>query len=267
MFKPSHLLKARIVTALLHLLVISSLLLLAVPISAQEPPPEQPTGEELLDLFFPPHIDTTPAVPSWNFPEFTGNTELRPLPDAFDIVERPAWFDGVPATIRPFPSPSVGTGGPDDGHADLFVFFYADGTPAPQFPLLEAVPVNAAPGVEVELGAELFSANWEITIIRVVQDYVPGTIQSILEVDNPRFVLEALQTNMFFTFPIIPQNSTIPGLELNNLNVDAGIFEGSTVLFVEYEIEDEEFSKLPRIRIPGGCLIWLPPSLPVTWHS
>ncbi|MEE9400304.1 MAG: hypothetical protein V3V23_08555, partial [Dehalococcoidales bacterium] len=127
----------------------------------------QGEGEELLWQLFPPgEVTTLPAFPPWGFPEYTGEPALEPLPDAFDIVERPAWFDGIPVTIRPFPRPSVGDGGPDDNHADMYVFFYADGTPVPQLPILEVVPLNAVGQEDIipDIAARLFSANWEIHV-------------------------------------------------------------------------------------------------------
>ena len=213
--------------------------------------------EQLLWQLFPPHeVTTLPALPPWGFPEFTGEPALEPLPDAFDIVEQPAWFDGIPLTIRPFPRPSVGDGGPDDNHADMYVFFYADGTPVPQLPLLEVVPLNAA-GQDVfipDIAARLFSANWEIHVVRVPQDYVPGSIHGLGDLVNPLLVLEDIQANMFVTFPILPQEFTIPNLELNNLIVEAGVFEGKMVFFVAYEVGDNEFSEKPMyvFRKPSG---------------
>ncbi|MEE8353102.1 MAG: di-heme oxidoredictase family protein, partial [Dehalococcoidales bacterium] len=218
--------------------------------------PAEAVDPELLAFLFPDDPVTLPAVPPWGFPEFTGIAALEPLPDSFDIVERPAWFDGIPATIRPFPRPSVGDGGPDDNHADMWVFFYPDGTPVPQLPLLEVVPLNAAgPDASVpDIAARLFSPNWEIHVVRVAEDYAPGSIGSILNLDNPRLVLENLQTNIFVTFPILPQSFTIPDLELNNLMVEQAIFEGNVVSFVEYDVGSFEFSEKPLylFRKPSG---------------
>jgi FtsP/CotA-like multicopper oxidase with cupredoxin domain len=235
------------------LLVVSSLLIFP----GRYTPAQVGEEEELLWQLFPPDEETTlPAVPFWGFPEFTGEPALEPLPDAFDIVEQPAWFDGIPLTIRPFPRPSIGDGGPDDNHADMWVFFYADGTPVPQLPLLEVVPLNIA-GEDIiipDIAARLFSANWEIHVVRVPQDYVPGSIRGLGDIGNPLLVLEDIQTNMFVTFPILPQQFTIPNLELNNLAVEHGIFEGNVVSFVEYDLGDNEFVEKPMylFRKPSG---------------
>ncbi len=205
---------------------------------------------------FPTQNVNIPAVPPWAFPAYTGDKALEPLPDSFDIVERPAWFDGIPVSIRPYPRPSVGDGGPEDNHADMYVFFHADGTPVPQLPLLEAVPLNSASGLVIpeNIEARMFSANWEVHVVRVPYDYVPGSIKSILDLTNPRWVLEDLQTNIFVTFPILPQRFTIPDLALNGLQVDAGMFEGRPVSFVEYDVWDNEYTKKPMylFRKPSG---------------
>ncbi|MBI4337364.1 MAG: hypothetical protein HY683_06010 [Chloroflexi bacterium] len=215
-----------------------------------------PEGQRRL---FPLQNVNIPAVPPWSFPAYAGEKALEPLPDAFDIVERDAWFDGVPATIRPFPRPSVGDGGPEDNHADMYVFFYPDGTPVNQLPLLEAVPRNAIPAFAVpeHVEARMFSANWEVHVVRVAQDYVPGSIRSILDITNPRWVLEEIQTNIFITFPILPQRFTIPGLALNGLSVEAGMFEGHPVPFVEYDLWDNEYTKKPLylFRKPSGAFV------------
>jgi hypothetical protein len=228
-------------------------------------PAAVPEGD-LLRFLFPSTAGTLPAYPPWSIPEFTGEPALEPLPDTFDIVEFPAWFDGIPVTVRPFPRPSVGDGGLDDNHADMYVFFYPDGTPVAQAPILEAVPLNAVgpnndiPSEGAAIAARLFSANWEIHVVRVTQDYDPGSIGTTQDLTNPLLVLEDIQTNIFVTFPIMPQQFTIPGLELNELSVETGTFLKQPVSFVEYDVGDSEFSEKPAyvFRNPSGEFVGNP---------
>lgn len=232
----------------------------APAVAPQAAPPCPPRDPALL---FPPQMVNILAFDPWGFPAYSGDKALEPLPDSFDIVERPAWFDGIPVTIRPFPRPSVGDGGPDDNHADMYVFFYPDGRPVAQPPMLEVVPHNAVPPVAnptpaqvalAEIEARLFSANWEVHVVRVPENYQPGSIKTSLDLLNPQFVLEDIQTNIFVTFPILPRQSTIPGLELNGLSVQMGTIEGKLVSFVEYDIWDNEYTKKPMyaFRKPDG---------------
>ncbi|MCX6020797.1 MAG: hypothetical protein NTZ05_03530, partial [Chloroflexi bacterium] len=76
---------------------------------------------------------TIPAFPPLDFPSYTGDPRLEPLPQQpIEVGERAGWFNGVPVTLRFFPRPSVGDGGPDKNHADMYVFVYPDGRPVPQ---------------------------------------------------------------------------------------------------------------------------------------
>ncbi len=229
-------------------------------VAPQAAPPCPPRNPALL---FPPHIMSIPAFVPWGFPAYVGDADLEPLPDSFNIVERPAWFNGIPATIRPWPRPGVGFGGPDDNHADMYVFFYADGRPVAQPPMLEVAPLNAMPPdpnmtnaerTLRELEARLFSVNWEVHVVRVPQDYIPGTIKTLLDLENPQWVLEDIQTSIFVTFAINPRQSTLPGLELNGLSVDMGTIRGKVVQFVEYDVWDHEYTQKPMYvtRKPSG---------------
>jgi len=213
----------------------------------------------LLDRISPPLNISVAAIPPWGFPAYSGDPTQERLPDSFDVVERPAWYDGVPVTIRPFPRPSVGDGGPKANHADMFVFYYPDGTPVNQPPLLSSVPLNAFDGAvgspeALSLAARMFSANWELHAVRVTKNYIPGSIKSLLDLDDPNLVLEDLQTNMFVTFPILPKQGNVPGLELNGADIHTAMFEGKIVRFIDYEVGDSEFINKPlyMFRKPNG---------------
>ncbi|MBI2852829.1 MAG: hypothetical protein HYX84_06995 [Chloroflexi bacterium] len=238
---------------------VSAFALVSLLISTLAVPHVPTRGANVNDIFqlFPPESPRLlPAIPPWNFPEFFGEPALEPLPVSFNITEHPAWFDGVPVTIRPFPGPGRGDGGPDDDHADMWVFFYPDGTPVPQPPLLEAVPKNTfGPEIQVpDVAARFFSINWEVHAVIVPQGYVPGSLQSIVQLSDPNLVLENIQLNMFVTFPILPKEFNIEGLELNGVEISAGMFEGKLVKFIDYDVGDNEFDEKPvyLFRKPNG---------------
>lgn len=221
-----------------------------------------PERQAILDRIFPPRNVTLPAIPPWNFPSFTGNPALEPLPESFNIVEQPAWFDGIPVTIRPYPRPGATDIRRSKNHADMYVFFYPDGTPVNQPPLVSAVPLNSFTGWSgnpevLTEAAKAFNSNWELSIIIVPQSYVPGSIKSLTDLIREDLVLEEIQTNIFVGFPILPKQSTEPNLELNGLAVDTAIFEGKTVKFVDYDVGDVEFTGKPvyLFRTASGAFV------------
>jgi len=222
-----------------------------------------PPCPQLIDKFlFPPKNRNFPAVPMWNLPAYSGDPALEPLPNGFTVNESDAWFDGIPLKIRVFPRPGVGDGGPTINHADMYVFYYPDGTPVNQLPLISAVPKNAAgPGALIDnFSARMFSANWEVHAVRVTATYVPGTIKSLDGLANPNWVLEDIATNMYITFPVLPPGTSVPDLGLNGLSLDAAFYEGLTVMFVEYDIQDRELTEKPMyiFRKPNGEFAGLP---------
>ncbi|MBI4498245.1 MAG: hypothetical protein HY689_10135 [Chloroflexi bacterium] len=200
---------------------------------------------------------TIPAFPPLGLPAFTGDPRLEPLPQGpVEIGEKAGWFNDAPVKLRFFPRPSVGDGGPDDNHADMYIFVFPDGRPVPQPPLLESAPKGAlgSAGRVSDFDAQLFSASWEVHVVRVQPDYVPGTITSVCQLEDPALVLEDLQTNLFVNFPVLPPNATVPNLEANGLEIEEAFFEGQIVRFIEYEVHDREHevSSIYFFRDPAG---------------
>ena len=109
--------------------------------------------------------DTTPEVVM----PFPGDPRLEPLPGGpVNLSTFAAIANGLDIRIATPPRVNGQTQSDGDQHADLFVLFDAvTGDPILQPPVLEAVPIGAAPGV-TDLTARLASSVWQVHAVTVL---------------------------------------------------------------------------------------------------
>ena len=180
--------------------------------------------------------DTMPEVEE----PFAGDPRLEPLPAGpVNLSTFPAVAGSTPITIATPPRVNGQTQSDGDQHADLFVLFdAATGDLVAQPPVIEAVPVGAAPAVGDE-EARLASAIWQFHAVTVDPAYDPldpgQLIDSVSEVGSSPWVTEVFQTNIFVNAPVLPGGSTVgPTLPMPM----TALRDGASVRLVPFEVWD-----------------------------
>ena len=172
---------------------------------------------------------------------YAGDPRLEPIPSSpIHLGSVTAFGEGRQLKLRFPPRVNGQQHSNGDGHADLYVFVdLYTGLPIPgQLPVLEAVPMGAAPGV-TELDARNFSAIWEIGIVTIGPGYDPNNldqrIDSFDKLANNPFVDAIYETNIHVNCPVVPAGSTV---EPGTPPVEQAWYDGTEVSIVSYDIED-----------------------------
>ncbi len=180
-----------------------------------------------------------PALPQ--VAPYAGDPRLEPIPSTpLHLGSVTAFGEGRELKLRFPPRVNGQQRSNGDGHADLYLFVDGyTGLPIPgQLPVIEAVPMGAAPDV-TELVARNYSAIWEVGIVKVGPGYDPSDLDirmdSFLKLLNNPFVEAIYETNIHVNCPVVPAGSTTdPGSPA----VEIVWYNGTEISLVPYDIED-----------------------------
>lgn len=180
-----------------------------------------------------------PALPQVT--PYAGDPRLEPIPSTpLHLGSVTAFGEGRELKLRFPPRVNGQQHSNGDGHADLYLFVDGyTGLPIPgQLPVLEAVPMGAAPDV-TELVARNYSAIWEIGIVKIGPGYDPNDltirIDSLAQLINNPFVEAIYETNIHVNCPVVPAGSTT---EPGSPGIEVAWYNGTEVSLVPYDIED-----------------------------